>query len=376
MTRVILILLLIAGCSHVVFAQADSGSHRFFGSNKFIITGDGEVVFVADSGNVNFTNVNFKPIFLWKLSDKLFVESEVEIETGDGFVDIGLEYINMCYAVNPYLTVHGGRFLPQFGMYRGRVGEAFINRFATDPVGFGDGGIGPSDEVGVGAQGGLPLGDAKMNYSVWVSIGPQLLTGADDPTEAGQFDYEAYTDNNKNKAIGGRIGFLPFTNSCLEVGFSDENAAKTGDQHSPLQNVGVNMMAIDANFFHKIPAIKSTLRLLGEWRAQNVDKANYPVAGDTTGEETFTFDNNSSAWYATASLRPSSVNNKFLRNLEVAFRYSEFQRPKDAPWGGSNLTQTAIALNYWLKWNCVAKIMWQNQSDASGQFLMQLVYGF
>src|SRR6185295_18732375 len=156
----------------------------------------------------------------------------------------------------PYLILHGGRFLPKFGAYRGKLGEAFINRFSSDPVGFGDGGIGTMDEEGVGAQGGIPLGASKMNYDLWVSDGPQLLTGADDPSSAGQFDYEAYIDNNKNKAIGGRIGLLPFSNSCMEIGFSDENASETGTQWTDLQKVGVNMMAVDANFFHKITPLK------------------------------------------------------------------------------------------------------------------------
>ncbi len=372
MKQSILFLILALGCTSFAFSQSDSVvPPHFFGGTKLVITGDGEAVFSADSGSINFGEINFKPIFLWKLSDKLFVEAEVEVETGGGSPDIGLEYVNMCYMVCPYLIIHGGRFLPQFGMYRGRLGEAFINRFATNPVGFGDGGIGTRDEVGIGAQGSLPLGSAKMNYSVWVSDGPQLLTGVNDPAETGQFDYEAYTDNNKNKAIGGRIGFLPFSNSCMEIGFSDENAAKTGDQYSAFQNVGVNMMAVDVNFFHSIAPLKSTFRIVGEWKSQNVDKATYPF-----GDSTATFENKSSTWYGAASLRPSSVDNKFLRNLEVAFRYSSFMRPKDAPWGGSDLTQTAVALNYWLKWNCVFKIMYQQQSEISDQFLAQLVYGF
>src|ERR1043165_9246518 len=229
MKNFLLLLLLTAGWASNAFSQNDEKEGpRNFGANNLLITGDGEAQFFADSGNVNFGEVNFKPIFLWKLSDRLFVESEVEIETGGGAPDIGLEYVNMCYKVCPYMIIHGGRFLPQFGMYRGRVGEAFINRFATDPVGFGDGGIGPMDEVGVGAQGAIPFGSMKMNYSVWVSDGPQLITGQDEEGNiaAGQFDYEAYTDNNKNKAIGGRIGWLPFSNPCMEIGFSDENASK------------------------------------------------------------------------------------------------------------------------------------------------------
>ena len=85
------------------------------------------------------------------------------------------------------------------------------------------------NETGVGAQGAIPWGNMKLAYDFYLSNGPQLLT---DPENAGQFEYEAYNDNNKNKATGGRVGFLPFSNSCLELGLSYENAAKTEDQYS------------------------------------------------------------------------------------------------------------------------------------------------
>ena len=119
---------------------------------------------LATKGQSSFGDVSFKPIFLWKISDKLFAEAEIEIETGEGTANLGLEYANMCYMVNPYLIVHAGRFLPKFGAYRGRGGEAFLNRFASDPAGFGDGGIGAMNETGIGAEGGLPFGDIKINY--------------------------------------------------------------------------------------------------------------------------------------------------------------------------------------------------------------------
>ena len=138
------------------------------------------------------------PFFFGEYSDKLFAEAEIEIETGDGVADLGLEYANMCYMVNPYLILHAGRFLPKFGAYRGREGEAFLNRFASDPTGFGDGGIGAMNETGIGAEGGLPFGNINVLYDFYVSNGPQLLT---DPENAGQFEYEAYTTNNKSSAV-------------------------------------------------------------------------------------------------------------------------------------------------------------------------------
>ena len=85
------------------------------GQNNFAVFGNAEMIYFHDKNNSRFTDVNFKPIFLWKISDKLFVEAEPEFETGEGTLNIGLEYANMVYIVNPYLILHAGRFLPKFG---------------------------------------------------------------------------------------------------------------------------------------------------------------------------------------------------------------------------------------------------------------------
>ncbi len=353
----------------VSILHAQTNNPRSIGQNKFVVLGNAEATYTATKGESAFGDVNFKPIFLWKISDKLFAEAEIEIETGDGEADLGLEYANMCYMVNPYLILHAGRFLPKFGAYRGRMGEAFINRFAANPTGFGDGGIGAMNETGVGAEGGLPFGDIKINYDLYISNGPQLLT---DPDNAGQFEYEAYTSNNKFSAVGGRIAILPFQNSSLEIGYSFQSKSKTGEVSTPYENVGVKMQAIDITYFQNISGIKSTVRFIGELKHQKVDKATYKNAAD----EDFTFTDAPTSYYACATIRPSLADNKFLKNLELAGRYSFFNRPNDAPWGGSNVTQVEMALDYWLKWNCLAKFCYLKQKDNPSVFNAQFVFGF
>jgi hypothetical protein len=339
------------------------------GQNKFAIFGNGEMKFISDKNTVQFGDVNFKPIFLWKISDKLFVEAEPEFETGGGSLDIGLEYANMCYFVSKNLILYAGRFLPKFGAYRGRMGEAFVNRFPTDPVGFGDGGIGAMNEVGIGAQGAFQAGDGKFNYNFYISNGPLLLT---DTSSAGQFEYEAYVGNNKGKAVGGRIGYLPFSNSCLEIGFSFQTKKNTGDAGTPYEKVSVNMQAVDLNFYNHITGLKSDVRLIAEWKHQKVSNATYYDAGGAP----YTFTNSPSAYYITGTIRPVHVDNEFVHNLELAARYSEFKRPLLAPWGGDDTHQFAVSLDYWLKWNCLVKLTYQTQKDEPKVFLGQVVFGF
>ena len=372
-----LILLTTFICSmHFAFSQSENESPRLFGNSKFMLTGNAEMNMSIDSGSFNFADLAFKPIFLWHLSDKLFIEAETEIATGPEGVELVLEYANMCYFLNDYMTIHAGRFLPKFGAFRGRLGESFLNRFGLNPVGFGDGGIGPMIENGIGIQGGIPLGSAKMNYDFWVSNGPHLIDGAEDPANAGQFDYEAYSDNNKDKAIGGRIGILPFSNSSLELGFSFENAAKTGDAYSALENTGLKMMAFDLEYFKNISAISSTIRICGEYKSQKVDKVDYPVFGDSLNA-VYSFDNTSSAMYGTFSIRPSASESNFVRNIELAVSYSSFDRPKEAMWGSEKqLTQTAVSLDYWLRWNSTLKFTYGKNSDSDNLYVVQFVYGF
>ncbi|MEO8086090.1 MAG: hypothetical protein ABI763_04680 [Bacteroidota bacterium] len=374
---IILLMMICAVCSAHLFAQSESGA------TKMLIAGHGTVTAVLDSGQSSITDANFSAIFLYRLSEKLFVEGEIEIETGDGVADIGLEHANLVWLIGRNIAFHAGRFVPHFGAYRGKLAEGFMNRFATNPVGFGDGGIGTMEAVGLGFQGGFAAGMSKFNYDLWLSNGPQLDVSAEN---AGQFDYEAYTDNNKNKALGGRIGFLPFSNSCLELGVSYENTTKTEAQYSLPKSIGVRAMAVDMNFYHKIDFLKSTLRVTGEYKKQDVDKYDYefPIEGDTTGAvTTMSFNNTANTFYGLASIRPTGSDNKVLRNFELAFRYSRYITPDGAPWAyyntdGKNvpLTQTAIAINYWLKWNCVAKLCYQKQDGSTNQVFIQLYYGF
>lgn len=367
MKNTLLLLLFLFVTENLLQAQLLS---KASGQNKFAIFGNAEFTYTSNSDQKNFGNVNFKPIFLWKISDKLFVESEIEVETGGGSADIGLEYANMCYLVNQYLILHAGRFLPKFGTYRGRFAEGFLNRFATDPAGFGDGGIGASVETGVGALGSLPLGSAQVMYDLYVVNGPQLLT---DTSNAGQFEYEAYAANNNSKAYGGRLGLLPLSDASLEIGFSYQHKSKTGDAGTTDENVSLDMQAVDVNYFKNIGPLKSTLRINGEFRHQQVGKS--AVYQKPNGDN-YSFSNSPSCYYVSASLRPTLSTSKFLNKLDLAGRYSYFNRPTDAPWGGNNVSSTELALDYWLHWNSLVKLSYQNRNDLPNTFYAQVVVGF
>jgi hypothetical protein len=76
------------------------------------------------------------------------------------------------------------------------------------------------------------------------------------------------------------------------------------------------------------------------------------------------------------TIRPSLADNNFVKNLELAGRYSVFNRPEGAPWGGSDISQFEIALDYWLHWNSVIKFCYTKQKDNPSVFEAEVVFGF
>jgi hypothetical protein len=352
------------------------GNNPMWGTKKLMFTGGAEAVFVSDSSQMGFRNIKLHLAPLVRLGEKLFLISEIEIETKDGVADFGLEQVHLNYQILPNLTLYGGRFLPKFGHYRGMMGEGYLNRFVSNPVGFGDGGIGPMVENGMGIDGGLQLGASKLNYDFYMSNGPHLITN--DSTMVGNFDYEGFLNNNRSMAFGGRVALLPFSNSSLELGVSFMNKSKTGDLHTKYNNVGANWMAYDLSYYHYLLPLKSTVRVYGEYKTMKVDQASYGFESTSDLKS-----NESSAWYLQGSIRPTTFESQTLNNFELALRYSSFTTPDMAPWGnaiknsaGNTIHQMAYGINYWIAWDCLLKFTYQVQSFTGNQTLIQAIYRF
>ena len=60
--------------------------------------------------------------------------------------------------------------------YAERVHPDWINKLPDAPLAFGhDGGIIAGTQLGVQARGGIPLGNARLGYAVYVSNGPSIV---------------------------------------------------------------------------------------------------------------------------------------------------------------------------------------------------------
>ena len=175
-------------------------------NSKFVLTGYTTAGAKFAKDDTKFNGFSINPILLWKPSEKIFVEAELETELEGNETVINLEYANVSYFLNKYITFIAGKFLSPYGIFQDRLHPAWINKLPTAPPGYGHDGVGPSAELGFDIRGGIPLGSAKMNYSIYVSNGPVLNTGVDEPGEEGMLSYENADDNNTNKTFGGRIG--------------------------------------------------------------------------------------------------------------------------------------------------------------------------
>ncbi len=391
-----LVLLLFIGLINITIAQDTSSTQTqrnelkilsLQGNTKSLLTGSASFDFSYDDKAAvkgNFNSVGFSPIFLWKLSDRLFFESEVEIAIDGGETGVDLEYAKFSYRINKYMRLGAGRMLTPFGTYLERLHPTFIERFPNAPlmIHHEDGmhSIGPNGaEMGVDLRGGFQLGAAKMNYAIYVSNGPKLNGDEVGSNPEGTLEYENFYDNNNNKAIGGRIGFLPFSNSSLEIGFSG-NRGKVGSVNSIYEKTAATAFAVDVSYVKSISELKSIINIKGQYNSVKVDDASYADASDSTGVGTYTFNNQSNVYYLQFGIHPAFVENNFFKNLEILGRYNSVTLPKEAFWGGGTSTRYDIGLCYWLSWKSGIRFAYENQKSPDGStsdiFLVRFATGF
>ena len=386
------------------------------GKTTFLMRGYAHAGFEVIDENSSFVSGAFAPIFLWRQSDRILFEAEAEIVYAGEGVDFSLEYANLSYILNDYLVFRFGNFLTPFGIFGERLHPNWINRFPTNPLGFNHHNpVGPFAEFGAELRGGAPLGNGQFNYAVYVSNGPALTVDTETDPLTVNTSYQNFNDNNDNKAIGGRIGILPFSSKFLEVGFSTQYA-EIGDRDTGFEEISSMMYAVDLTLVkNSISAIKGGIDLKGQWNYVDEDRFQFI---DTENNIT-DVDNDKSAWFAMFSYRPALANSTFLSSLEFNVRYSAFDVINEDTFigggdghdhthsangdpprltgsaattaGSASLglantaaaslqegtlnedkTQWAFGINYWLTWRAVLKFSYQfteNEEDIDGFFI-------
>ena len=346
------------------------------GNTKAVLTGWAGAGFEARRGEKSTFNGSLNPILLWKLSDRLFFEGEVELSpknnaAGDGETEVNLEYANISYIVNDYLTLKAGRFLAPFGTFADRLHPGWINKLPDQPLAVGEEGISPWSESGVQASGGFAAGSTKFNYAIYLSNGPRLNTT--DPAMAGSLRFDNNTDINNNKAVGARVGFLPIPE--LELGYSFQTA-KVGQE----VDASARFHAVDLNYVRDSKSLKGVIDVKGQWVWSKVSDVIYD-----TGDGPFTFNNRRNGGYLQLAYRPSKIEGTFIQNTEAVVRWDKIHNPSGAPAETAfDEKRWTIGLNYWLGASTVVKVAYQfgdrttpgSGKESPSAFLLQTAMGF
>jgi len=284
---------------------------------------------------------------LVKLTDRLFLDVQVQVTANPspgGGAGVSLNEAIIYYHVANGVNIFAGNFQPRSGMFEGILDD-FTNRFCSAPIGMG---IGVATESGIGLQGAFQLGYSKLYYQLFAANGPQLIVDSSGAAN-GQLTYGNYTDNNTNKAFGGEIGFLPLSNSSLELGVSGQYTPKTGDAGSAFENISNTTYAAYLNYYHVFNPLM--IRILGQYEYSQTQDFNLYTSSSSDTLLVPAFDNKTSGWYGGLTLRLSGSHNTFLSNLELGGRLGQLTLPKAALWGSPNpLNQTTVCLTYWYTW--------------------------
>lgn len=316
-----------------------------------------------------FTSGTFNPALYVQYRNFLLFESELEIATDqDGGTEFELEFAQFDLLLHDNVTLVIGKYLSPVGQYQERLHPSWISRLADAPAGFGHGGVQPTAEVGVQVRGGVPLGDARITYALAVGNGPRL--------DDGEVMSEGFGgDDNRDKAISGRFGFLPlpyleFGASMLRAKVRGMDAAGGGP---PATDVDYALWGADAAYTR------------GPWdvRSEYLRGERDPVTAgmDILPRLTMT------AWYAQIAYQLSGLTqNPVLGNFEPVVRYGEYRVS-----GLEELEMEAaerrwdFGLNYWLAPSMVLHSAVQRRDftgrpegerDKDTRILLKFAYGF
>jgi hypothetical protein len=310
-----------------------------FATNKTTTTFNGEST-ISKTNSWDADHFEFSPLFLWRHGKKFLMEFEPSYADGT----LGVNWADISYYAAPGLIIRAGYLVLPFGMYNKRLAAGWIDKLATDPVGVPD--MPPLSDYGLELEGGFQAGSMKWNYDIAVSNGHQLLPD-------GTIQIAGLTDNNRNKTFSGRIGWLPLSNSSVEIGASYMEG-KVGDAGSTYENVKSSCYALDLNLIENIRPFQ--LNIKGQYNWVNIGNASYSKPDNQT--ETYSYQNKTQSGFIQASLRPMYVNNNILKNFEIAARYGNYTTPENSLWGSTSDAYT-IGLDYWMTWRTVVKFTYE-----------------
>jgi len=337
------------------------------GTHRFMLAGLAQTSFIKEEGAPSTIETAFEPIFLYRATDKILFEGEIEAEIEDGGQNLNLEYGQFIYIVNDYLTFGAGKFLNPANYFMERLHPAWINKMPDKPFFVHEETtIQAPTHIGFELRGAAPINSAKIEYAAFLGNGPVL-----NPND-GTVSFKNYGDNNSNKVIGGRVSFLPIPQ--MEIGYGLE-VARTGDRDTPLRDVKAVNNAVDFTFTDEVPGLKGGIDVRAQAVWLTIDNPNMGA---------LTFDNTSVGGYGQIAYHPYNANNNFFKNLEFVYRFDWSNQPDNAP-NNLEMKRSGFGLNYWLTSSSELKFAYETNNitspdgtvdDTENRFIAQVALGF
>ena len=222
-------------------------------------------------------------------------------------------------------------------------------------------------------RGGIPLGPARANYAFYVSNGPSL--NAFDPATAGTLEFNNFSDNNDDKAFGGRIGFLPIPG--VEAGYAFETA-KPGTQGGSFAHVRSLLQSVDLNITRVCDLLKGRIDLHAQYAWSKVDRAVYDPDG-SLGFGPLSFISRRAGGYAQIAYRPTKAEQDLVRNLELIARWDRLDRAPSGL-GDPEEERWSVGVDYWLGPGTAVKAAYEwdklHGERNRNALLLQVVAGF
>ncbi len=343
----------------------------FPGSTKFLLAGYGTAGFTARSGEDPFFDASFNALFLYKLTDRLFFEGEMELEFEDGATTINLEVAQASYLLNDYMTIGVGRFLNPMDFFVERQHMNWVNKLPDKPLAVYDGLL-PESQLGAQLRGVIPIGPTKLEYVAFVANALGLITAPDDFSELGMLDFPNTSNVGGHVAVGGHVGFIPIPQ--LEVGYGIQRS-KVGPRDHAVENV---LQSADFNYVRDSTLLKGLINFRAQWVWSHVGHFVY----DPDGEQGFgplSFNNNRNGGYVQMAYRPTHIDNDIIKNLEAVARYDRLNQLHTPV--GFDEQRFTLGLNYWLTPSAVVKVAYELDDKNGGArdqdaFMMQMAVGF
>ena len=275
-----------------------------------VVSGFGAFIPTWEGGAATLVTI-ITPVVLVPLGEHWLVESRGSFE-GDftrpegggpfgGAIEKSVDYLQLDYIANKYVTLTAGRFLTPFGMYNERFYPNWIRALQTDPLILP---MATSSNDGFMARGGFPLsGSVNMNYSAYFST------------------FSTVNKFESDRAVGGRVGFF-FSKPRLEVGASLEHFLE--DDHSNVAG------------FHL------------EWQ---------PRPLPLTIRSEYEYSENGKGWYLEGAYQLTQVPfwQRVMRHTQVVGRVQSFYLGKTGSSGASDVglpdadtSRAEIGINYFL----------------------------